>query len=131
MFVHEPKVKNEPGKIYNNMFGGIVIHGDQIGRILGYPTANLDIALKDTKCKEGVYAAKAFLQKKEYKAALIIREDNKKVEVHLFDYDGGEFYGSYLEVLPIQKVSEIEPYQGEEKLKEKITNDIRLIKEVF
>lgn len=113
------------------MFGGIVIHGEALGRLLGYPTANLDMAPKNTKCKEGVYAAKAFLQKKEYKAALIIREDNKKVEVHLFDYADGDFYGNYLEVEPIQKVSEIEPYQGEDKLKEKIAHDIELIKEVF
>lgn len=113
------------------MISGIVVHGDGLGRGLGYPTANLNILPKNTKCKDGVYAAKAFLKNKEYKAALIIQEQVKKVEVHLFDYNEGDFYGLYLEVDPIQKVSEIENYGGTDSLKAKIEKDIQLIREVF
>jgi len=113
------------------MISGIVVHGEGVGRGLGYPTANLNISPKNTKCKDGVYAAKAFLQNKEYKAALIIQEEVKKVEVHLFEYTGGDFYGLYMEVEPIQKVSEIETYVGEEQLKKKIKKDIELIQEIF
>lgn len=113
------------------MISGIVVHGEGLGRGLGYPTANLNISPKDTKCKDGVYAAKALLKNKHYKAALIIQEEVKKVEVYLFDYTEGDFYGLYMEVEPIQKVSEIEAYAGEDQLKKKIEKDIQLIKEIF
>ena len=113
------------------MFKGLVIHGDQIGRTLGYPTANLDISIKDTKCKPGIYAAKFTLKKKKYNAALVINTAENKVEAYLFDYNGPEFYGSAVEVDPIQKVSEIEYYDKPKDLKEKIDEDIRLVRKVF
>ncbi len=113
------------------MFGGIVVHGDGLGKGLGYPTANLNIAPRVTKCKDGVYAAKAYLRKKEYKAALIIQEDVKKVEAYLFDYEGEDCYGLYMEIEPVQKVSEIEVYESEEKLKQKIERDIETIRQIF
>ena len=113
------------------MFGGIVIQGDGIGKGLGYPTANLSIPPKDTKLKDGVFAAKAFLRKKEYNAALVIDAERKKVEVYLFEYIGKDFYGMHMEVEPVQKVSEIELYESEEKLKQKIERDIEQIKQVL
>ncbi len=113
------------------MFQGIVIHGDGLGKGLGYPTANLDISAEKTRCKDGVYAAKAYFRKKEYKAALIIQSARKKVEVYLFDYKDEDFYGLELEVDPVQKVSEIETYENDQKLKEKIAKDIELIEQVF
>lgn len=113
------------------MFGGIVIHGDSLGKGLGYPTANLNISPKNTKCQDGVYAARAYLRKQEYKSALVIQEKAKKVEVYLFNYLGPDFYGLYLEVELIQKVSEIEVYNNPEQLKKKIERDIELIREVF
>lgn len=113
------------------MFGGIVVHGDGLGKGLGYPTANLNIAPRATKCKDGVYAAKAYLHKKQYKAALIIQEEVKKVEAYLFDYEGGDFYGLYMEIEPVQKVSEIEAYESEKGLVQKIEKDIELIRQIF
>ncbi len=113
------------------MFHGSVIHGDGLGKGLGYPTANLDILPQNTNCKDGVYAAKVWLRNKEYKSALIIQKARKKVEVYFFDYTGDDFYGVEIEVDPIQKVSEIETYENDEKLKEKISKDIELIHQAF
>ncbi len=113
------------------MFKGTVVHGDKIGRTLGYPTANLDISIKDTKCKPGIYAANVTLKKKKYKAALVINTVENKVEAHLFDYLGEEFYGLPVEIDPVQKVSELEHYDDLVALKAKIDEDIRLVKKVF
>lgn len=113
------------------MFGGIVVHGDGKGKGLGYPTANLNISPLKTKCKDGIYAAKAIIRKNEYKAALIIDSERKKVEIYLFDYTGKDFYGIYLDVEPIQKVSELESHNSFESLKKKISDDIRLIQEIL
>ena len=113
------------------MFKGIVIHGDKMGRTLGYPTANVDISIKDTKCKPGIYAATVTMKKKQYKAALVINTAEDKVEAHLFDYEGPEFYGAHVEVDPIQKVSEIEHYETLQDLKQKVDDDIQLVRRVL
>jgi FAD synthase len=112
------------------MFSGIVIKGDGVARKLGYPTANLSIGPKDTKLKDGIYAAFAVIAKKKYEAALVVHSSANKVEVHLFDYTGKDIYGSRLSVDAVQKVSEIER-MPEGELKKKIDNDIRLIREFF
>jgi riboflavin kinase/FMN adenylyltransferase len=113
------------------MFRGIVVHGDKIGRTFGYPTANLDILSKDTKCKSGVYAAEVTFRREKYKAVLVVNEMKEKIEVYLFGYQGGEFYGEELTVEAIQKVSELERYENMDELKEKIANDILLVKKVL
>ena len=113
------------------MISGIVIHGDGIGKSLGYPTANLDIEKNKCRLTPGVYAAKAILDKKEYQAALAIQESKWKVEVNLLDYVGEDFYGKYLEVEEIQKVSEMEGFTGKDSLIEKIAGDIKKVRDFF
>lgn len=112
------------------MFSGRIIRGEQIAQQLGYPTANLDLQPKDTKLREGVYAAWGHLRGKKYPAALVIQNEIQKVEVHLLSYIGGELYGESLEIEPVQKVSEIERL-GKEDLQKKIMEDIQLIKELL
>ncbi len=113
------------------MLGGIVIHGDGIGKSLGYPTANLDIEKNKCRLTPGVYAVKAFLDKKEYQAALAIQENKWKVEVHLLDYSEEDFYGNHLEVEEIQKVSEMEGFTEKDSLVEKIAGDIKKVRDFF
>jgi len=113
------------------MFTGTVVHGDKLGRALGYPTANLDISVKATKCKPGIYAAHATLMRKKYKAALVVNEALDKVEVHLFQYNGPEFYGRVMTIDPVQKVSEMESYDNESDLKTKIEEDIMLVRKIL
>lgn len=113
------------------MFSGTVVHGEKIGRTLGYPTANLDIPTKNIKLSSGIYAAEVTLYKTKYPAALIINDVREKVEVYFFNYEGKEFYGVEITVDPIQKVSEIEPFENFEELKKKIQHDIELVKKLL
>ena len=108
------------------MIEGAVIHGDGAGKPLGYPTANLDCAVAETKLPDGVYAARATLQGSEYRAALIISSAVKKVEVYLLDYRGMDFYGDRLSVEPVGRVSEIVALTPGE-LKEKIARDVAAV----
>jgi riboflavin kinase/FMN adenylyltransferase len=115
------------------MFGGIVIHGDGKGKLLGYPTANLDVSIKETKLREGVYAAKATIFGKTYLAALILLaiKGKEKVEVHVIGYDHGDFYGAYLQVEAFQKISEIEWMETDAELRQKIRTDLETIQDVL
>ncbi len=109
------------------MFGGIVIKGDGMGKKLGFPTANLAISISETGLAAGVYAAQAFLNQKKYRSALAIQEKLKKVEVHLLDYTGPDFYGEYVAVEPGEKVSEMCEVSSVEELRKKIAEDIKKI----
>ena len=116
------------------MFSGIVIHSKGVGKTFGYPTANLDLNRAQVRLTSGVYAALAVKKHEKFKAALIINvaSDGKvKVEVHFLDYNSRDFYGEYIEIQPVQKVSEIECYDQEEELKAKISKDIQLVRELF
>lgn len=124
------------------MLKGIVIHGDGVGKRLGYPTANLDIKKEKIKLSPGVYAARAVLNGKKYNASLVIQSVSArlgelrrtrvfKVEVHLLDYVGENFYGASLEVAPMEKVSDVMPFETEEKLKKKISSDVNKIKKIL
>ncbi len=111
------------------MFSAKIIHGDGYGRVIGYPTANLDITPTDTKLRQGVYAATATLDGQTYDAALVVHSpERKKVEVHLLEYSGDQCYGKVLDVEPIQQVSRMNyALNEEEELKDKIIHDISLV----
>ncbi len=113
------------------MLEGIIIHGEGIGKGLGYPTANIDIAPEKVHLGPGIYAAKALLGEESYIAGLVIVEKPWKVEVHLIDYTGPDIYGEHLQVDPIQRVSTFHKYTTEAELKRKIKKDIQLVSQVF
>ncbi|MFZ9386867.1 MAG: riboflavin biosynthesis protein RibF [Chitinophagaceae bacterium] len=91
---------------YNYFFSGEVVHGDKLGRKLGYPTANLR-PLDEEKLipGDGIYAVYAELDGsgKQMKGMMSIgfrpTVDGKKrvSEVNLFDFDQ-EIYGHILKV---------------------------------
>lgn len=110
---------------------GTVIRGEGIGRTIGYPTANIDISITRVPFTLGVYAATTTLQNKVYQGALVIRDHPWKIEMHLFDYTGDDFYGEKMAISPLQKISMIEKVDSLEELKEKISKDIQLVKDHF
>ncbi|TXH20906.1 MAG: bifunctional riboflavin kinase/FAD synthetase [Chitinophagaceae bacterium] len=94
---------------YHFFFEGEVIHGDKIGRTIGYPTANLQIKNEEKIIPgDGVYAvyveqANQYPLKKNYKGMMSIgfrpTVNGKKrvVEVNIFDFTE-EIYGQMLRV---------------------------------
>jgi riboflavin kinase/FMN adenylyltransferase len=113
------------------MFSGNIIKGDGLGKKLGFPTANVDIEIKKTGLADGVYAARAWLEKKEYFAVLVIRAGVNKVEVNLFDYTGEDFYGEELKVEAGERINDVGEFVSEEKLKEKIKKDVEIARRSF
>lgn len=129
------------GRAYS--IAGIVIEGDQLGRKIGIPTANLNVshlALPPT----GVYAAcvqrvdpprsNHLLEPQSgpvYKAALNIGfrptlnspEPQLRAEVHLLDFDG-DLYGQELEVTFVEKLRDEIRFPSLEELKLQIARDL-------
>jgi riboflavin kinase/FMN adenylyltransferase len=73
---------------------GRILRGDQIGRTLGFPTANLDVGGLLVP-PHGVYAAHAYVEGRRHRAAVNIGTrptltygPELRVEAHLVDFDG-------------------------------------------
>lgn len=112
---------------------GTVIRGSKRGRILGYPTANIN-PHHETIPPSGVYAVYAMFNKKRYKGILNIgfrptfnkdhRPPQKEpvIEVHLFGFDKG-IYGKDIEVIFTRKLREEKRFSGREALVKQIRID--------
>ena len=83
---------------------GVVVHGDQLGRTIGFPTAN--ISLEDyVRPAFGIYACRTRLADGREVPSVgyigrrptIVDGVDERLEVHLFDFDE-DLYGQTLEV---------------------------------
>ena len=91
---------------YNFSLSGIVVEGDQIGRKIGFPTANIKVLEKHKLLPgNGVYAVHVTFKNHQYKGMLNIGirptinndADRSSIEVHLFDMNE-EFYDETIQV---------------------------------
>jgi riboflavin kinase/FMN adenylyltransferase len=89
---------------YPYSLSGEVVHGNRLGRTIGFPTANLDLNDKDKIIpREGVYAAGVVeVENRKYKGMAYIGNrptiasaGERRVEVHIFDFDR-DIYGQQL-----------------------------------
>ena len=115
---------------------GRVVHGDALGRELGYPTANLNIDVIKLIPAEGVYAAKVQLRGKDHRAALSIGTKPtvhefgvRAIEVLILDFDG-ELYGEELRVECLRFLRPQEAFANLGELKQAIAKDVEVIREI-
>lgn len=117
----------------------VVVHGEQRGRTLGYPTANLSPDIEGFIPADGVYAAWAFVGNARYGAAVSIGNNptfdgvpNKRVEAHLLDQNLN-LYGEILELEFVQFVRGMRKFDSADALAARMREDeaeIRAILEV-
>jgi len=114
---------------------GRVIHGENIGKTLGFPTANLDrrgYSHLKKKPKLGVYAGVAILPSgKKFKAGIVIGPIDKKglpkIEIHLIGFKGS-LYDTYLNTYLNRYIRPFKKFKSTEELKKQIKRDIKEIK---
>ncbi len=113
-------------------FEGFVVRGNQLGRTIGFPTANLHINNEEKIIpNNGVYAVKvkgACCNDKTYGGMMNIGvrptvDGNKKViEVHIFDFDQ-DIYEQNLTVLVFDYIRGEEKFNGLDALKVQLNKD--------
>ncbi len=81
---------------------GVVVHGDKLGRTIGFPTANIPLG-DYLRPKFGIYATRTRLADGREVAGVsyvgprpIVNGTEERLEVHLFDFDE-DIYGETLE----------------------------------
>lgn len=107
---------------------GEVLHGDKLGRELGFPTANVDMGLY-LRPAYGVYAVRARLpdgRVLDGAANLGIRPQfeppKELLEPHFFDFSGN-LYGQCIEVQLIERIRAEEKFDGLDALTAQIDRD--------
>lgn len=113
---------------YHWFFGGEVVTGDQRGRLLGFPTAN--IATSSTfQLAQGVYAVRARLGERLLDGVAsygkpMFNNELPPFETFLFDFDG-DIYGRHLEIALIGHIRGQERFAGLDELIDAIARDSR------
>jgi riboflavin kinase/FMN adenylyltransferase len=119
----------------NYSFCGNVVAGEKIGRTLGFPTANLEVAGKALPPR-GVYRGETSVGSRKLKAVVNIglrptiaqTEPQLRFEVHLLDFDG-DLYGVELEVTLEEKLRDEQKFGSREALREQISRDVARARE--
>ena len=115
---------------YSFFVTGTVVKGKQLGRTIGYPTANIQVQDEDKLIpKIGVYAVNVEHNNKRYKGMLNVGvnpttdTDNKiKIEVNIFDFDK-EIYGDSIKVEVVKRIRNEEKFANLDELKQALAND--------
>jgi riboflavin kinase/FMN adenylyltransferase len=115
------------GYIYQN--SGLVVHGEQRGRQLGFPTLNLAIPVTERILAEGIYAVKVKIAGNTYQGMASIGRNetfgnNRKVtvEINLFDFNQ-MVYGQTVTVDWYQKLRNQVKFTGASALIKQLEND--------
>ncbi|WP_313804784.1 bifunctional riboflavin kinase/FAD synthetase [Flavobacterium sp.] len=122
---------------YKYSFSGKVVQGKQLGRTIGFPTANIQIA-EDYKLipKIGVYVVKATYQGRTIGGMMNIgfkpTVDGiaKTIEVHLFDFKE-DLYGTDLKIEVLHRLRDEQKFSSVDHLKEQLFQDKKLSLEYF
>lgn len=106
---------------------GEVIRGAQLGRKMGFPTANVD-AKNLTEIENGVYASEVIMGEKHHKAMSNIGlrpsvdGTTRLLETHIFDFDG-DIYGEQIEVHLLRKIRDEQRFASIDELKQQLERD--------
>ena len=113
----------------NHLLSGTVVVGDQRGRTLGFPTANLDVDSQLLLPGDGIYATWAIIDGKRHQAATSIGVrptfdlTQRLVEVFVMDFSE-DLYGKTMGVEFITKVRDQEKFDGLDALINQINRDV-------
>ncbi|QIK76937.1 bifunctional riboflavin kinase/FAD synthetase [Nocardioides piscis] len=119
---------------------GVVVKGDQRGRELGYPTANVPAPASAAVPEDGVYAGRLTrLDTGEtFPAAISVGtnptfdgERARRVESYVLDRDDLDLYGVEVEVTFVERLRGMVKFEGIEALVETMHDDVRRAREIL
>lgn len=103
-------------------FEGVVVHGDERGRTIGFPTANIQLNHRDKLIpKEGTYVIEAKLNGNTYRGMMNIGNrptfngQNQRIEVHLFSFYQ-QIYGQNMRIFLIERIRDEKKFKSSNEL---------------
>lgn len=127
------------GKTYR--LSGQVKRGEQRGKELGFPTANLNVPIEKLIPKEGVYLTRAKWQHQKFLSITNIGTRPTfqppvgiapvTVEVHLIDFPPTRLYEEFLEIELLNFIREEQKFESVDLLKKQIKTDIEKARQLW
>ena len=108
---------------------GRVVQGRQVGRSIGFPTANIETSARQLIPAKGVYAVEAAVERTTYAGVCNIGTRptfdgrHMTVEVHLSDFEG-ELYGEQLDTIFCRRIRDEMAFESAESLAAQIRRDL-------
>jgi riboflavin kinase/FMN adenylyltransferase len=114
---------------YNYFFSGTVVQGKQLGRTIGFPTANIEIE-ENYKLipKIGVYIVKSFFKNKEIFGMMnignrpTVNGENQTIEVNFFNFDEN-IYNQKLTITILDRIRDEQKFASLDDLKFQLNQD--------
>lgn len=122
---------------YNFKISGIVEKGQQLGRTIGFPTANIFVKEEYKLIPSlGVYIVKIKIDNLHYKGVLnignrpTVNGRNTTIEVHIFDFDK-DIYNKSIQLELLEKIRDEKKFDSLDSLKNQIAEDALIAKKYF
>jgi riboflavin kinase / FMN adenylyltransferase len=114
---------------YSYFLSGTVVKGKQLGRTIGFPTANIELE-EEYKLvpKNGVYIVAAEIDGKSVYGMMnigfnpTVQGEKRTIEVHFFDFDL-DIYNRHIRVAILQRIRSEEKFESVEFLKIQLGKD--------
>ena len=113
---------------------GKVVHGKALGRTVGMPTANLEVAAGKVIPAHGVYATLTMVDGQVYQSLTNIgkrpsvdNQDHVTIETFLLDYSG-DLYGKQIQVEMYHFIRGVIKFNSLEEVKQQVDLDIASVK---
>jgi riboflavin kinase/FMN adenylyltransferase len=114
---------------YDYFLTGIIVKGKQLGRTIGFPTANLKIE-ENYKLipQNGVYIAKSIINGQSVFGMMnigfnpTVGGQNQSIEIHYFDFNA-DLYNQKISVSILQRIRSEQKFESVDLLKEQLEKD--------
>jgi riboflavin kinase/FMN adenylyltransferase len=110
---------------------GIVVHGNQNGRKIGFPTANMSLNSDNKFIPQlGVYVSRVEISEGTYYGLTnmgyrptLNKDDGIHIETHILNYEG-DLYGQPIEIQFLEKIRSEKRFDSFDELKNQIAADL-------
>jgi riboflavin kinase/FMN adenylyltransferase len=116
---------------------GPVLHGDERGRQIGFPTLNVGVSADRWLPPNGVYVTRAHAGDREFQACTNIGtrptfegDARRLVETHLLDFEG-DLYGDVVTIDLLHRLRAEQKFNGIEELTAQIERDLQATRAWF
>ncbi len=114
------------------VMSGIVVRGRQLGRTLGFPTANLALSVRHVQPLAGVYAGECETAYGVFPAAISVGAKptvggDSTIEAHLLNFEPKDIYGSLIRIVFKSRLRNQERFKDLEALSRQMALDVERV----
>lgn len=115
---------------------GPVLHGEERGRTIGFPTLNIGVSADRALPPNGVYVTRAEVRGKTYSGTTNIGTQptfegtTRRVETYLLDFEG-DVYGQVVRIELLERLREERKFDGVDALVAQISSDVAATRSYF